>query len=40
MFTSGEFVFVAPMNSKAYGGIGVMDLCDEHAITEELIYDN
>ena len=40
LFTSGYFIFAVPMNSKADEGIGIMDLCDEHAITEELIYDN
>ena len=29
-----DFIFVAHMNSKADGGIGLMDLCDEHGIPE------
>ena len=40
VFTSGDFVFVANMKSKEYLGICLMDLCDEHGIPEELIYDN
>ena len=40
VFTSGNYIFVAPKNSKADGVIVLMDLCDEHVITEELRYDN
>ena len=40
VFTSGELIFVAPMKSKVDGGIGLMDLCDEHVIPSELIYNN
>ena len=29
----GDFIFVAPMSSKADGGIDLMDLCDDHGIT-------
>ena len=32
VFTTRELIFVAPIKSKAYGGIGLMDLCDEHDI--------
>ena len=40
VLTSGEFIFIVLMKSKAYGGIGLMDLCDEHGILVELQYDN
>ena len=40
MFTSGDLIFVAPMKSKVDGGIGIMNLCEEHGITEELRYDD
>ena len=40
VFNSGDFIFVAPMNPKAYLGIGLTYICDEPGITEELIYDN
>ena len=40
VFTSRDFIFVVSMKSKADGGTGVMDICDEHGIPEELIYDN
>ena len=40
VFTSGDFIFVAPMNSKTDGRIGVMDLCDDNGIPVKLIYDN
>ena len=40
VFTSGDFIFVAPMKSKADRGLGLMDLCDEHGIPAELRYDN
>ena len=40
VFTSGDLIFVAPMKSKAYGGIGHMDLCDKYGVPEELRYDN
>ena len=40
VFTSGEFMFVAPMKSKSDGGIGIIDLCDKHGIPAELRYDN
>ena len=40
MFTSVDFIFIAPMKLKSYGGIGLMYLCDEHGIPAEVIYDN
>jgi len=40
VFPSWDFIFVAPMKSKADGGLGLMDLCDEHGIPAELRYDN
>ena len=33
-------MYVASMKSKVDGGIGPMDICDEHGIPEELIYNN
>ena len=39
VFNSRYFIFVVPTTSKVYWGIGLMDLCDEHVITTELIYD-
>ena len=38
--TSTKFIFVASMKSNSDGGLGLMDIYDEHGITEELIYDN
>ena len=32
VFNSGDFIFVAPMNSKSDVGIGLMDICDENII--------
>ena len=40
VFTSGDFILVVPMKSKAYGGIGLMDLFGKHGIPEEPRYDN
>ena len=40
VFTSGDFIFVSPMKSKADGGHGLVDLCDEIGIPAELRYDN
>ena len=40
MFTYGDFKFVSPMNSKSDGGIGLMSICRDHEIPEELRYDN
>ena len=40
VFTYEEFIFVAPMKSKAHGGIVLMGLCDEHGVPAELRYDN
>ena len=40
VFNSRNFIFVVPMNSKKDGVIGRIHICDEHGITEELIYDN
>mmetsp|Transcript_15996 Transcript_15996/g.23839 ORF Transcript_15996/g.23839 Transcript_15996/m.23839 type:complete len:1130 (+) Transcript_15996:7540-10929(+) len=40
IFTSGDFIFVSPMKSKADGGNGLVDLCDEYGIPAELRYDN
>ena len=40
VFTSRKFMYVASMKSKVDGGIGPMDICDEHGIPEELIYNN
>ena len=40
VFTSRDFSFVVPMKSKEDGVIGLIHICDEHGITEELRYDN
>ena len=40
VFTSRDFIFVAPMKSKSDGGIGLIDICDDHVIPEELRSDN
>ena len=40
VFTSRDFIFVASIKSEADGGIGLIDLCDENDIPEELRYDN
>ena len=34
VFNSGDFIFVAPMNSNIDRGIGLMDICDDNKITE------
>ena len=33
VFISGDFILVASMRSKEYGGIGLMDICGNHGIT-------
>ena len=40
VFNSRDFVFVAPMKSKTDRGIDLMDICDDHEITEEFRYNN
>ena len=40
VYNSGDFIFVAPMNSKSDVGIGLMDICDENIIPEGLRYNN
>ena len=32
LFTFCDFILVAPMKSKSYIGIGLMDICDEDGI--------
>ena len=40
VFTSREFILVAPMKSKEHGRIVLMDICDEYRIKAELRYNN